>query len=165
MADIPYFQTWAELNDLSRSLDWSEFGKVCQCLLAIAFKSLGYSVSHFQFIGRPDFVAEKPPSNLSVEAKSSLGRSVVIKRQDILGIEGLGHTPVVAVLTYPDLTTRWLIVETCELSARTYSKTELTAFSRQTVEQEVSEAFSSIISLHKTRALQGASRLAAIVRE
>src|SRR3989442_15089944 len=109
MSDVARVRTWAEVNDLPLSLSWSEFGKVCQCLLAIAFKSVGYSVSHFQFVGRPDFVAERLTDNFSVEAKSSLGRSVVIKREDISGIRGLGHVPVLAILTYPDLSTRWLI--------------------------------------------------------
>ena len=164
MSDVARVRTWAEVNDLALSLSWSEFGKVCQCLLAIAFKSVGYSVSHFQFVGRPDFVAERLTDNFSVEAKSSLGRSVVIKREDISGIRGLGHVPVLAILTYPDLSTRWLIVEATKLSARTYAKTELAAFSRQPIDGEISGAFCSVLPMYKRRAVEGASQLAGILR-
>ncbi len=164
MVEQAYVHAWAEVNDLAKYLEASEFGKVCQCLLAICFKQLGYSVTHFQFIGRPDFVVESSTENFSVEVKSSLRRSVTIKRTDISGIEGLGHAPVFGILTYPDMSTRWLVVDAVGLSARTYAKSELASISRSTLETKVSLAFSAVLPKYKRRAIEGASQLVDFIR-
>ena len=164
MVERDFVHAFAEVNDLAQILTSTEFGKVCQCLLAISFKKIGYSVSHFQFVGRPDFVVESASENLAVEAKSSLARSIVIKKEDISGIVGLGHTPVVAVLTYPELSTRWLIIESTELSPRTYPKSELAAISDRKMEIEVSGAFQTILPRCRQKSCQGASQLVDLIR-
>jgi len=160
-----YLRAWAEVNDLTKALDSSEFGRTCQCLLALAFKEIGYRVSHFQHVGRPDFVIERSNEGYSVEVKAPLGKKVIIKPEDLLGIEGLGHKPMVAVLTYPELATRWLIVDATNLMPRIYSKSDLTRFSNGIIEKEVSSAFSKIIVKFKGRALTGASELRGLLKE
>jgi len=160
-----YLRAWAEVNDLTKALDSSEFGRVCQCLLALAFEEIGYRVSHFQYVGRPDFVIERSDEGYSVEAKAPMRNKVMVKPEDLLGIEGLGHKPVVAVLTYPELATRWLIIDATKLMPRIYSKSDLTRFSNGIVEKEVSNAFSRIIVKFKGSALTGASELRGLLKE
>jgi len=160
-----YLRAWAEVNDLTKALDSSEFGRACQCLLALTFKEIGYRVSHFQYVGRPDFVIERLNEGYSVEAKAPMGNKVIIKPQDLLGIEGLGHKPIVAVLTYPELATRWLIVDATNLMPRRYSKSDLTRFSNGIIEKEVSNAFSKIVVKFKERAVAGASELRGLLKE
>jgi len=160
-----YLRAWAEVNDLAKALDSSEFGRVCQCLLALGFKEIGYRVSHFQYVGRPDFIIERSNEGYSVEVKAPLGNKVIIKPEDLLGIEGLGHNPIVAALTYPELATRWLIIAAARLTPRKYSKSELTRFSNSIIEKEVSNAFGKVLVKFKERAVTRTSILRELLED
>jgi len=58
-----YLRVWTEVNDLAKAPNSSEFGRVCQCLLA--------PVST-QYVGRPDSVIKRSNEGYSVEAKAVL---------------------------------------------------------------------------------------------
>ncbi len=165
MFNQSYLRVWAEVNDLAKVLDSSEFGRVGQCLLALAFKELGYKLSHFQHVGRPDFVIEKSNEGYSVEVKAPTGTKVTIKPEDLRGIEGLGHKPLVAVLTYPELATRWLIIDATKLTPRIYLKSELNRFSTNATERDVSGAFATILVKFRARAIAGSYALRELLRD
>jgi hypothetical protein len=149
-------RNWAEVNALARKVDPSTFGRLCQSLLALSFLQAGYEISHFQFVGRPDFVAKRDLLSYSVEAKAPSGPTVILKVQDLMGIRGLGHKPIVAVLSYPMLSTAWLIVDATRLAPGTYTKLKLKTLSDPILQREVSENFFEVVSNFAERMLENA---------
>lgn len=157
------YKTYAELKTLTNVHNASDFGRVNQALLAIAFQKSGFFVSHFQGTGRPDFIADKDGDSYAIEVKAPMSEKVSLTKEDIAGVEMKGHRPILAILTYPSPESRWLFIETNKLSPKVYQKNEIERFSISGLEDQISPSFLSAIIENKEKAMIGASALQSLV--
>ena len=157
------YKTYAILNELANVHNPSNFGRVNQALLSIAFQKAGFTVSHFQGTGRPDFIADKNSERYAIEVKAPVSEKVSLSKGDISGVENLGHKPILAILTFPSPESRWLFIETYKLSPKTYPKNEIERFSILNLENKISPYFLSAIEENKEKATVGAPALQSMV--
>lgn len=166
MADSDYIRlnTWGILDEIRRHHDNpSEFGRINQALLSIAFQNAGFAVSHYQGTGRPDFIADKGAEGFAIEVKAPESERVTLTEEDITGVEKLGRKPILAILTYPSVEARWLFIETPRLSPRTYEKNQLGKLSITSLENEIAPSFLKALEDNKDRALIGSQALQDLV--
>ena len=157
------YKTYAILNELASVHNPSDFGRVNQALLSIAFQKAGFIVSHFQGTGRPDFIADRNGESYALEVKAPVSEKVSLSKEDIAGVENLGHKPILAILTFPSPESRWLFIETNKLSPKTYQKNEIERFSIINLENQISPCFLSAVEEHKGKAMIGSSALQSMV--
>ena len=157
------YKTYAELKNLANIHNASDFGRVNQSLLSIAFQKSGFFVSHFQGTDRPDFVADIDGESYAIEVKAPVSEKVSLTREDIAGVEMKGHRQVIAILTYPSPESRWLFIETNKLSPKVYQKNEIERFSILDLENQISPSFLSAIVENKEKAMIGAAALQSLV--
>lgn len=157
------YKTYAILNELDNVHNASDFGRVNQSLLSIAFQKAGFSVTHFQGTGRPDFIADRKGESYAIEVKAPPSERVSLSKEDIAGVENLGHKPILAILTYPSPDSRWLFIETNKLSPKVYPKNEIERFSLTHLEDQISPCFLSAIEENKEKAMIGAPALLSMV--
>ncbi len=149
------------IGSLALRHHWSEYGRVCQALLALTFSSIRFRISNFQFSGRPDFCAHRSRVEYAVEAKAPLGNDVLLKKEDLDGVLGLGLTPVIAVLTYPEIETQWIVADAARIKPRKLSKASLKQLSLIDLENEINGSFLSVLERNRMKALAGADPLSA----
>lgn len=157
------YKTYALLNKLTNVHSASDFGRVNQALLSIAFQKAGFIVSHYQGTGRPDFIADRNGESYAIEVKAPVSEKVSLSKDDIAGVEKLGHKPILAILTYPSPESRWLFIETNKLSPKVYQKNEIERFSMINLESQISPCFLSAIEENKEKAMIGAPALQSLV--
>ncbi len=143
MASGDGFRVFAILEPILERLGPSEFGRICQILLGFTFLEGGYQVPIMQLSGRPDIVVKKREVGYALEVKAQLNADVSLKKEDIDGVVGAGPTPVVAILTFPDPDTQWILADAGQLSPRVYNKLSLRRYSLEPVEAEVNRLFPS----------------------
>ncbi|MGH9923567.1 MAG: hypothetical protein ACRD38_12530, partial [Nitrososphaerales archaeon] len=157
------YRTYANLYELAKVHDASSFGRVNQALLSIAFQKAGFIVSHYQGTGRPDFIAGRNRESYAIEVKAPVSEKVSLSRDDIAGVEKLGHKPILAILAFPSPESRWLFIETNKLLPKVYQKNEIERFSMINLENEILPHFLSAIEENKEKAMIGASALQSMV--
>lgn len=161
--DYIKMNTWAILDELNQKHNASDFGRINQALLSIAFQTAGFEVSHYQGTGRPDFIADRTLEGYAIEVKAPPSERVALTKEDITGVEKLGRKPLLAILSYPLLEAGWLLIETKKLSPRTYDKNELGKFSMKTLDEEIAPVFLNAMEQNKEKALIGAGALQSLV--
>ena len=157
------YKTYAKLKELDDVHNASDFGRVNQALLSIAFQKAGFVVSHYQGTGRPDFIADRNGESYAIEVKAPKSEKVSISTDDIAGVKKLGHKPLLAILTYPSPDARWLFIEATRFSAKAYEKNSIERFSISNLESQISPHFLSAIEEHREEALVGAYALQSLV--
>lgn len=156
--------TWAILDEIRRHHNNpSEFGRINQALLAIAFQNAGFTVYHYQGTGRPDFIADNGQDGFVLEVKAPESERVTLSNEDITGVEKLGKKAILAILTYPLIEARWLFIDTSKLSSKTYEKSRLGRLSIAKLEKEIAPAFLKALEDNKDRALIGSRALQELV--
>jgi hypothetical protein len=159
-----YNRIWAAVNQVESRLTPTDFGRLAQVLLALSFQEVGFSINHFQQVGRPDFLAEKGSQEYAVEVKAPVGSTVLLKEEDLLGVNNLGAVPMVAVLTYPDIDAQWLLLPSNSVSPHVYQKTMLKKYNMTTLSREVNESFLSVLDKDRDLISKGASNLRKLIR-
>ena len=157
------YKTYAKLNELSKIHNPSDFGRVNQALLSIAFQKSGFIVSHYQGTGRPDFIADGKGESYALEVKAPVSNKVSLTKDDIDGVKGLGHRGIVAILNYPNPESRWLFIEIGKLSSKVYVKNDIERFSITQLENQISPNFLSAIEENWDKATIGALALQPLV--
>lgn len=157
------YKTFARLNELAKIHTASDFGRINQALLSIAFQKAGFLVSHYQGTGRPDFIADRNGESYAIEVKAPVSEKVSLSKEDMAGVEKLGHKPILAILTFPSPESRWIFIETNKLSPKVYQKNEIERFSMINLENQISPCFLSAIEENKEKAVIGASALQSMV--
>lgn len=157
------YKTYAILNELANTHNPSDFGRVNQALLAIAFQKAGFTVSHYQGTGRPDFIADRDGKSYAIEVKAPVSEKVSLTKEDMSGVEMQGHEPTLAILTFPSPESRWLFIETDKLAPKTYPKSSIERFSIKDLESQISPCFLSAIEENKAKAMIGAPALQSLV--
>lgn len=157
------YKTFAILNELAKIHTASDFGRINQALLSIAFQKAGFLVSHYQGTGRPDFIADRNGESYAIEVKAPVSEKVSLSKEDIAGVEKLGHKPILAILTFPSPECRWVFIETNKLSPKVYQKNEIERFSIINLENQISPHFLSAIEENKEKVRIGSSALQSMV--
>ncbi len=159
MASGDGYRAFANLRPIVEALGPSEFGRICQILLAFAFLEAGYQVPIMQLSGRPDIVARKKNRGYSLEAKAQLDANVHFKDEDITGVTGTGFAPLLAVLTYPSPDTHWIFADALKLRPGVYNKLSLQRYSLGSLENEVGSLFPGVTDRWQTTAMAGSGIL------
>lgn len=157
------YKTYAILNELANVHNASDFGRINQALLSIAFQKAGFIVSHYQGTGRPDFIADRSGESYAIEVKAPVSGKVSLTKDDIAGVEKLGHKPILAILTFPSPESRWLFIETNKLSPKVYEKNAIERFSMINLENQILPHFLSAIEENREKAMIGSSTLQSMV--
>jgi hypothetical protein len=152
------------VNEVAIRLTPTEFGRLAQVILALSFQGIGFSINHFQQVGRPDFLAERRTQMYAVEVKAPGGNEVILKKEDLMGVENLGHQPILAVLTFPELDAQWLVLPSGGISPHAYQKTSLKKYNMSELSQEVNESFLNVLINHRNEISRGASDLRKLMR-
>lgn len=158
------YKTYAKLNELSKIHNSSDFGRVNQALLSIAFQKSGFIVSHYQGTGRPDFIADRNGESYAIEVKAPPSSTKVsLTKEDIEGIKLQGHKGILAILNYPNPESRWLFIEADKLPPKVYEKNNIERFSIVSLENQISSHFLSTLEEHWEKAIVGAPALQSMV--
>jgi len=154
------YQASVLLEELLAKHGPSEFGRVCQLLLGLTLKELGFEVPYCQLSGRPDVVAMKGPKGYRIEAKAYTGFEVTIDDKDLEGVnDASGYQPVIAVLSYPEVETKWIMADARYLHAGRFDKTSLEERSIKLLEREVNKKFGSVVEKYHNEAIKGSRSL------
>lgn len=157
------YKTYAKLNDLSKIHNPSDFGRVNQALLSIAFQKSRFLVSHYQGTGRPDFIADGNGESYALEVKAPISSKVSLTKDDIEGVRLQGHKGIMAILNYPNPESRWLFIEADKLLPKVYEKNSIERFSIIDLENQISPHFLSAIEENWEKAMSGAPALQSMV--
>ncbi|MDG7038324.1 MAG: hypothetical protein JRN37_04075 [Nitrososphaerota archaeon] len=139
------YEAYARLNRILENNGPSEFGRISQILLAFAFVRTGYKVSNMQLSGRPDMVVEKDGKFFNIEAKTSSGSQITLKKEDIESVKKLSGVPIISILTFPDIDSRWLFIDAKKLYPGKIDKSYLVQFSVNFMETDINSIFSIIV--------------------
>lgn len=138
----------------------TEFGRICQVFLALTLKERGFQVPYCQLTGRPDIVATRGKKGYRIEVKASTGPEVSITEKDLEGIiDSSGYKPVMAVLSFPEARTRWIIADAKHLKAGKFDKAMLEICSVKGLETEVNKIFGNIVEKYYEDAIKGSRNL------
>lgn len=159
-----YNRIWAAVDEFAPRFEPTEFGRVAQVLVALSFEEIGFSINHFQQVGRPDFLAVRGAQEYAIEAKAPIRDEVLIKKEDLMGVEDLRHTPVLAVFTYPELDAQWIILPCSGIPPHAYQKTALKKYRIPELSSEVNKSFLRVIVRHREAIPSGASELRKLIR-
>lgn len=137
----------------------SEFGRICQILLGLTLKEMGFKICLFQLAGRPDIVVLRENEGYAFEVKAQIGTEVIIKEEDLKGVVDSGYQPILAILSYPEIETKWLILDARSLRAGKFNKISLERHSIRTLEENINKEFLDGIDKFYENALAGSSNL------
>jgi Holliday junction resolvase len=158
-------EAYAILDEILSNYGASEFGRICQILLGFSFLGLGYEVKIMQLSGRPDIIAIKSGIVFDVEVKTSTTSNIVLKSEDLTGVNGHNSESIIAVLTFPDMPLRWLMINAKTLRSGNYSKTALATRSAYDLEESFTIQFLKQLEEKRPYLLKGASVLRQLFRQ
>lgn len=138
----------------------TEFGRICQVLLALTLKERGFQVPYCQLAGRPDIVATRNTDGYRIEVKAYTKSEVTIGEKDLDGvIDSSRYQPIIAVLSFPEARTRWIMANARRLEAGRFNKSMLKTYSIRTLEKEVNKIFGNIVEKYYENAIMGSRSL------
>ncbi|MEM4730111.1 MAG: hypothetical protein QXH42_10195 [Thermoplasmata archaeon] len=122
-----------------------EFGKICQILLGFCLNRLHFRIKIFQLSGRPDIVAIRNKEKFAFEVKTQSGSEATIKPEDLNGVKEYPERAIIAVLSYPDLDSSWVLVRADEIKAGRWPIPFLKQHSIPSLEEELNAVFPEIL--------------------
>ncbi len=145
-----------------------EFGKLCQKLLALAFRGAGYTVMEERGVQGVDIDIAGQGERFSVEVKTTDGEAVSYVRKDAEGLAARqrdGYQPVLAVLQIK-LFAEWLFVKADRLTPGQLAVERLRAYRMRDLEERIASGFDEVVETHFSGALEGGQTyLDTILRE
>lgn len=153
------FRTRVLLDEILKIHGSRTFGSICQLLLGLTFVDLGFRVLECRLTGRPDLIVQKDVENYAIEVKASVVTEVVIKQEDIDGVVGTEHKAILAILSYPEVETKWIIIDARLVHAGRLNKISLEKYSLNQIESAVSNAFPSTLQKYYETAKKGVRAL------
>lgn len=154
-----YYRTFTLLSELEKKHGASEFGRICQILLGLTFKELGFHVPICQLSGRPDMRAEKGRERYEIEIKAPVGNEITLKDDDLESVKVHGYKHIIATLTYPEPESKWIAVDADKLEAGKLPKSYLLLHSIKELEKQINRTFPEVIKKYFDSAIIGASNL------
>ncbi len=153
------FRTRILLDEILKDHGPRSFGYICQLLLALTFIDLGFKVPVCKLTGRPDIIVNREAEMYAIEVKAPIETNVVIAQEDIDGVIKTDYRPVLAVLSYPEADTRWIIIDAKLMHPGKFNKISLEKYSLKEIENNVSDAFHYTIEKYFDVAKSGIKKL------
>jgi hypothetical protein len=158
-------RTIFQLDSLYNSLSPQEFGRVMQQLLACTFAATKFRVIE-NTIGVPDFTATTTlvggiSETFAVEVKTTDKSKLSLTQRDLDGILTPGQTGILAVLMFPAITPRWLLISAGGVSSRSWEIRHLKGMPNIDVGFDVDTLFQQVVanldtaSISKGQELEG----------
>lgn len=145
-----------------------EFGKLCQKMLALAFRSAGYTIMQERGVQGVDIDVAGATDRFSIEAKTTDREAVAFERKDAEGLAVRrrdGYQPVLAVLQIK-LFADWMFVKADRLVPGQLAVEGLRAHRMRDLEDLVAPRFDPIVEAHTSRAMAGGQAyLDAVLRD
>lgn len=159
------YRIYSLLDSLNKKFGPHDFGRLCQILLAITFKTMGYKVSPFQLSGRPDMVVVKEDKGFCIEVKAPTCNQVTLKKEDIEGVCNQGYLPIICINTYPEVKPKWIFLDANKIKHGTYRSTSLEKYNIKDIQAEINNTFSLILEKYHENGLNGVDCLRRILEE
>jgi Holliday junction resolvase len=143
--------TFAKLQEIHQRYGPQEFGKICQKLLAIAFRSCGYGHVVERGVQGVDVdAAQDGGERYSLEVKTTEKDSIVFGRKDEEGLSSRakdGYRPLLAVLQLGPLS-EWYFVDSKRVRVGTLTVESLRPYRQRELEQIISPLFEDSVRGH-----------------
>lgn len=134
-----------------------EFGKLCQKLLALAFREAGYGIMVERGVQGVDIDVAGEHERYSIEVKTTDGEAVAFERKDANGLATRrqdGYQSVLAILQIK-LFADWMFVNADRLTPKQWPVEGLRARRLRDLEQRVTPRFDDVVATHAVGALDG----------
>lgn len=158
------YRVYSLLDSLNKKFGPHDFGRLCQVLLAIAFKTAGYKISLFQLSGRPDMIVVKEDKGFCIEVKAPTCNQVTLKKEDIDGVCNQGYSPIICINTYPEVKPKWIFLDAHKLKPGTFRSTSLEKYNSG-IPEDINNTFSLILEKYHENSLNGVDCLRRILDE
>ena len=153
------YEIYQQLERIHKKQGPQEFGRICQVLLEITFREIGFR-TRGRPVERPDISAERGAESYAIEVKAPSGTSISIDQSDLDGLkdfENKGIDPVVAVLSFTT-NPSWLLLNARRLKPGKYNHTALRLYSHIPLQQEIERAFPNVVDKYIDVALTRKSK-------
>ena len=140
------FDTYYKLEKILKKRGPSSFGKICQYLLELCFRELGFS-TRGRAVERPDIIAERCDNKYAIECKYQQGNDLDLTQRDIDGVldfKSSNFTPVIAFL-WMDINANWMFVYADKLKVKKYKKIELKIYEINKLSDEINSKFPKVL--------------------
>jgi Holliday junction resolvase len=140
------FDSYYRLDKILKKRGDKSFGKICQYLLEICFRELGYS-TRGRAVERPDIVAEKETKGYAIECKYQKGNDIALTQRDLDGVldfKSSNYTPIIAFI-WMDINANWVLVDADKLIPKKYKKMELKIYNIKELSDEVNYIFPKVL--------------------
>lgn len=140
------YEVFLQLEKIKKKHGPQEFGRICQALLELTFREIGFKTRGRQ-VERPDISAERGPEGYAIEAKVPSGTSISVSKDDLGGLkdfENKGINPVIAVLDFRS-NPSWILVNARRLKPGKHNITALRLYSLDDLERVVDQTFPVIL--------------------
>ncbi len=159
------YRLYSLLDETNKKFGPHDFGRLCQILLAITFRHMGYKISLFQLSGRPDIIVVKNNAGFCIEVKAPTCNEVTIKKEDILGVCNQGYPPALCVNTYPEVKPKWLFLDANKLKSGTFRSSSLERYNVKEIQDEINKTFPKVIEKYQEHILNGTNCIRRIAEE
>jgi hypothetical protein len=151
------------VRELEQEYGAQQLGQVMQTLLALSFRSAGWTVIK-NAVGVPDLQVFEPakPRGYAIEAKTG-DLSITLSKRDLDGVRSTNRTPVVAAFFLSDPIPRWRLIDANSLRPSTYRRYEIESKPMVDVGFDVTVTFSTILVTNFRVAVEGPGALARLL--
>ncbi len=135
-----------------------EFGKLCQKLLAIAYRRGGFVHVVERGVQGVDVDAAEGQTKYSTEVKTTVSETIVFQAKDVVGLAGRqadGYLPLLGVLRLSPLSD-WFLVDAEHLQPGRLPLEKLRPYRRHDLENHIRPLFATAVEEHAGTALAGA---------
>jgi Holliday junction resolvase len=140
-------EVYVKLRKLKRKYGSHEFGRICQALLELTLRRLGFD-TRGRPVERPDITCERGEERYAIECKTTEGPRVKFTERDVEGVLEFQSTgkivPCFAVLAI-EPHSEWVIANGLSLKPQTYDRIALKARELTELSQEVNLSFPQIL--------------------
>lgn len=149
-------ETYRNLAELRTLLGPRKFGRICQKLVALGLRELGYThVIEREIQGVDLDVSKAGGAQYAIEVKTTSEPYVSFATKDFEGLDQRstdGYLPVLAVLRFSTLG-NWLTVDARRFAPGRYLVDSLLAFRIEDLEEDVNSSFENVVRVHGPRIL------------
>lgn len=138
------------LRQLEQSSIGSDFGKICQSLVALTLRENGFDHVVNRLVEGLDIDASGEPGQFAIEVKTTEGRDILVAEKDIRGWKERSrdhYAPVLAALRI-SLLSEWTLCDASELPKGTHRIQRLRLHEVAALTNVVNSRFDAIVRKH-----------------
>jgi len=154
------FDTYIKLDKLLQKFGPKIFGSICQFMLELSFRKLGYQ-TRGRAVERPDIVAQKGEIIYAIESKCQAGQALSLTKRDLDGVldyTAPGCIPIIAFL-FIDISSEWILAKADKIPIGKSNKIGLKIFDVIELSKEINSIFPQIVEANfeitSNRGLEG----------